>query len=83
MIDIAIINCYILFQIHCQNNPNNNQLKRPVKYNLQNFREEVVRNLAGFPEYGNPDLGQRKNPTVEPSIYETVHMPMFSDPKRN
>ena len=42
MIDITLVNGYILFQYHRKNNPDNELLKRPQRYCLQNFREEVV-----------------------------------------
>ena len=53
------------------------------RYCLQNFREEVVRSLAELEEYGIPKLDQRKPPSIEPSVYETVHLPTFSIEKRN
>ena len=51
MIDIALVNGYILFQSHRRNNPDNELLKRPQRYCLQNFRE-VVQSLAELEEYG-------------------------------
>ena len=57
-------------------------LKRPQRY-LQNFREEVVQRLAKLEEYCFPKLDQPKPPSIEPSVYETVHIPTFSIEKRN
>ena len=54
-----------------------------MKFNLQNFREEVVHSLAGLDKYGSPYLDTRRKPVVQPSVYETVHMPTFSESKRN
>ena len=82
MIDIAPVNSYILFQSHRENNPDNELLRGPQRY-LQNFREEVVQSLAELEEYGIPKLVQRKPPSIEPSVYETVHLPTFSIEKRN
>ena len=65
-----------------QSNPDNELLKRPQRYCLQNFREEVVRSLAELEEYGIPKLDQQKPPSIEPSVYETVHIPTFSIEKR-
>ena len=42
IIDIVLVSGYILFQSHRKNNPDNELLKRPQRYCLQNFREEVV-----------------------------------------
>ena len=70
MIDIAVINGYILFQSHRNNNPDNELLKRSVRYATINFREELIRNLEGPPK-------------VEPTLYETAHIPKFLNQKRN
>ena len=82
MIDIALVNGYILFQRHRKNNPDNELLKRPQRYCLKNFRE-VVQSLAELEEYGVLKLDQQKQPSSEPSVYETVHIPTFSTEKRN
>ena len=82
MIDITLVNGYILFQSHRKNNPDNELLKRPQRYCLQNFREKVLRSLAELEEYGIPKLDRQKPPSIEPSVYETVHIPTFSIEKR-
>ena len=81
MIDIALVNGYILFQSNRKNNPDNELLKRPQRYCLQNFRE-VVQSLAEL-EDGVLKLDKKKPPSTEPSVYETVHIPTFSIEKRN
>ena len=73
MVDIALANGYILYQSYRQNNPDNDQLRRQVKFNPQNFREEVVRSLAGLDEYVSPDLDTRRKLVVQPSIYENAY----------
>ena len=82
MIDIALVSGYILFQSRRKNNPDNELLKRPHRYCLQNFRE-VVQSLAELEEYGVLKLDQQKPPSIEPSVYETVHISTFSIEKRN
>ena len=52
LIDIAVVNSYILFQEHRTNCPNEPALKRRATYSLVNYREEVLHGLCGFPEYG-------------------------------
>ena len=42
LIDIAVVNSYILFQEHRTNSSDEPALKRPAAYSLTNFREEVV-----------------------------------------
>ena len=83
MIDIILVDGYIFFQSHRKNDPDNEALKRPQRYCLQNFREEAVRSLAELEDYGIPKIDQRKPPSIEPSVYETVHIPTFSIEKRN
>ena len=82
MIDIALVSGYISFQSRRKNNPDNELLKRPQRYCLKNFRE-VVQSLAELEEYGVLKLDQQKQPSIEPSVYETVHIPTFSTEKRN
>ena len=81
MTDIALVSGYILFQSRRKNNPDNELLKRPQRYCLQNFRE-VVQSLAEL-EDGVLKLDKKKPPSTEPSVYETVHIPTFSIEKRN
>ena len=83
MIDIAVVNSLIIFQCHRHQNPDDELLKRSVRYATINFREELIKNLAGFQEYGVPDMDMRRPPVVKLSTYETVHIPMFSGEKRN
>ena len=42
MIDIAVVNGFILFQLHRANNPDVEELKRPQQYSTTEFREELV-----------------------------------------
>ena len=81
MIDIAIVNSYILFQLHCAEHPDNEALKRPQKFAIAEYREELVRDLAGLNEYGQPPVF--KPPTREPGDFVTVHIPKVTDTKRN
>ena len=48
LIDIAVVNSFILFQGHRRNSPDEPALKRPKSYSLVNFREEVARQLCGL-----------------------------------
>ena len=82
MINLALVNGYILFQSHSKNNPDNELLKRPQRHCLQNFKE-VVQSVAELGEYGIPKTDQWKSPSVEPSVYETVYIPILSIEKRN
>lgn len=81
MIDIAVVDSFILFQLHRASNPDVAELKRPKKFSTTEFREELVRQLAGLEEYGQPPVF---NPHAkEPGNFETVHIPQFSEIRRN
>ena len=54
LIDIAVVNSFILFKEHQANNPDDEALHRPNDYALSSFREELVRQLSGLPEYDDP-----------------------------
>lgn len=81
MIDVAVINGYILFELHRAANPDNEMLRRPKKFSVGEFREELVRQLAGLEDFCNPPMFGP--PKREPGTYDTVHLPQFTDKKRN
>ena len=54
LIDMAVVNSYILFREHEANFPDDPALHRTRDYCLCNFRAEMVRDLCGFPEYDQP-----------------------------
>ena len=81
LIDIAIVNSYILFQEHRANSPDEPALKRPAAYSLTNFREEVVNGLCGFAEYG-PPASNLAPPSSEALQFVTEHIPCFSEERR-
>lgn len=78
MVDIAIVNSYILFQPYHSEHPDEEGLK---KYLIAKYREELVRQLAGPDEYGQPPVF--KPPTRQTGEFETVHTPQYTDTKRN
>lgn len=78
-IDIAVVNSFILFQLHRAENPDN--LKRPTNYTLLDFREELVRGLAGLEEFGTPPV--HRPPSRDPNCFETEHMPTFGPERKN
>lgn len=80
LIDIAIVNSYILFQLHCWNNPDEEALRRPAKYSILEFREEVISHILGLDQYGNPPCYKQ---TQEPNQFQTVHMPVWTDSRKN
>ena len=72
MIDIAVVNSFILFQLHRAEHPDVEDLKRPQKFSIAEYREKLVRQLAGLEEYAQPPVF--KPPSVEPGDFETAHI---------
>jgi hypothetical protein len=83
LIDIAIVNGFILFQEHRANFPDSEDLQRPPGYTVRNFREEVIRQICGFSEYANPPVAVRR-PTlpIPTSVFNSIHVPQFTDFRR-
>ena len=75
LIDIAVVNSFISFQAHRAAHP---EIERPAGYSQCDFQDEIVREICGFDEYGEPPLfstGRQR----EPSEFETKHIPRVSD----
>ena len=62
MIDIAVVNSYILFKLHRAENPDAEGLKRPGKFSIDEYREELVCQLAGLEEYAQPPVSEAPEP---------------------
>ena len=83
LIDIAVVNSFILFKEHQAKFPDNEALRRSPDYSLAQFREELVRQLCDFPEYDVPPVhGTAKPAPPPPGEFETVHIPVFSKEKK-
>ena len=86
LIDIGIVNSFILFQEHRTNSPDERALKRPATFSLTNYREDVVSGLCGFPEHG-PAPGHVASNLAAPSSQApqsvTEHIPCFSEERRD
>ena len=67
--------------LHRAEHPDNEALKRPQKFAIAEYREELVRVLAGLKKCGQPPVF--KPPTKEPGEFVTVHIPKFTDIKKN
>lgn len=76
LIDMAIVNGFILFQKHRANNPDSPALKRRSTYSMVHFREEIVRQICGLEEYDVPPA----NGTVQPGgQFVAVHVPKTAE----
>ncbi len=56
LIDIAVVNGFILFQQHRSCEPDNPALQCRSTYTKVDFREEIVRQLCGLAEYDRPPV---------------------------
>ena len=81
LIDIAVVNSYILFLDHQARFPD--ELERPAGYSQCDFRDELVRQICDFDEYGDPPVHTSGRPKAQPSLFETQHLPLISEKKRN
>ena len=48
---MAVVNGFILFKEHHAQFPDNDALKMPSNYCSDDFREEIVSHLCGFPDH--------------------------------
>ena len=86
LIDIAVVNSFILFREHQQKNPDNPALKRISEYSQGDFREEIIRGICGFPDYDDrpvSTLGRPPRSATQTSQFVTEHIPVQGEHKRN
>ena len=77
LIDIAVVNSFILFREHQANYNNITTLM------MKPFTgEEIVRQLCDLPEYDDPPTSTRSKPVPKLGDFEVVHMPEFSHVRR-
>ena len=74
LIDIAVVNGFILFQQHRSCNPDDPALQRRSTYSIVDFREELVRQLCGLAEYDRLPVYEvvQADPTGQ---FCTAHIP--------
>lgn len=86
VIDIAVVNSYVLFQLHRAENPDAEGLKRPGEFSIFEYREELVCQLSGLEEYAQPPLSEASEPPSvqpQPGAFATVHVPEISDGRKS
>jgi len=82
MVDISVVNSFILFQKHRAMNPGNESLARPKSYALLDFRHAVIRQLANLNEYDDPPINKSFQ-TARDGRFNTVHIASQVSTKRN
>ena len=83
LVDMAVVNSYILFLEHRAQNPHEEALRRPAGYTQAEFREEIIRDICEFPEYGDPPLCDNTRRDPDRELYDSTHMPIFTDERKN
>lgn len=85
LIDVAVVNSFILFKEHQAKFSDIEALHRTVGYSQTQFREEIVRQLYDFPDYDTPPAHATTKPappSPPPGDFETEHIPVFSDARK-
>ena len=75
LVDMAIINSFILFREQQQRFPENDALKRPQSFSQANFHEELVRDICNFPKVDVPPQNTTVRPQPPAGHFDTVHIP--------
>ena len=83
---MAVVNSYILFREHQAQFPDDLALHCSKDYSLVHFREDIVRELCGFPEYDQPPLhatAKPAKPVPDLGKYWTEHVPIVSPDRKS
>lgn len=56
IIDISLVNAFILFQSYRKTDPKCIPLKRAKDFSVLEFREVAIRQILGFEEFGSPPV---------------------------
>ncbi|CAB4039704.1 Hypothetical predicted protein [Paramuricea clavata] len=74
LIDMAIVNSFLLFQSHRNSDPGNPALHRKSTYTMVDYREELVRQLCGLAEYDRPPVNEQVQAVPPPDQFCTAHL---------
>ena len=83
VVDIAVVNLYVLFEDVRQQNTTVSELQRPKGYGQLEFRQEIVRQLVGVEEREEVPMGRYNKPPVRKSQDRCGGQPIRSDNRRN
>ena len=77
LVDIAVVNGFLLFQKHREANPEDEALRSPNNYSVVEFREAMIRQICSWPEYDYPPAYVKSAPGH--SQFQTDHMLVASE----
>ena len=83
LIDIAVVNGFILFEQHRAGNPDSEALHRRSTDNIVDFREEIVRQVCGLAKYDRPPVYEVVQPARPHEQFCTAHIPLKSEARRH
>ena len=78
LVDMAVVNSYILFREQQKKFPDNEALRRPAKYSLASFREELIRNICDLPDRDVPPSNENVKES-DVGTFDIVHCPVILD----
>ena len=81
IIDISLVNAFILFQSYRKTDPKCISLKRAKDFSVLEFREVAIRQILGFEKFGSPPV--IKQATKKCEQRSNNHFRIFGDKKRN
>ena len=80
LVDIAVVNSFLLFQNYRIQQPDVEGLRRSASYAVIDFREALVRQILDWEEYDDPPVYEKSTPGQ--SQFDVVHMPEVSEYRR-
>ncbi len=80
LVDIAVVNGFLLFQRYRAEHPEVEALRHGKWYTMVDFREALIRQVLDWPQYDDPPAYEKSAPGE--SQFETVHMPEVSSSVR-
>jgi hypothetical protein len=83
LVDMAVVNGFLLFQQHCASDPDNPALHRRSTYNIVDFREELVRQICGLAEYDRPPANETVQTVPRHDQFCVVHMPKTAEKRKH
>ena len=81
LIDLAVVNSFILFKEQQRKFPDNEALRQPAKYSLASYQEELIRNICDLPAVDRPPTNESVRPSTL-GAFDVTHSPIFLDVKR-
>ena len=77
LVDIAVVNSFLIFQKYRAEHADVEELQRRSGYSIVDFREALVRQICGWPEFDDPPAYERSVPGE--SQFQTDHIAVASE----